>query len=149
MTRTFLPTLAILPAVAIAAPALKDKPSVQPLVGVWERTGHMQDGMPLAPDNQVHRQTFTAEGEWSYSYGGKANGRPTKFTTDRKRNPPTFDIYCQETLPADYRGIYKIEGDTLTLYFVMAGDKERPKTFESSVEKPCYVWIFKRVKVND
>jgi len=58
-------------------------------------------------------------------------------------------IYFQENRPADYRGIYKIEGDILTVYFVMAGDKERPATFESSVEKPCNVGIFKRVKANE
>ena len=99
--------------------------------------------MPVRTEGEQHYQVFTAEGQWQYWYGVRPE-RPTgtNFVTDAKQSPPTIDIGAGG---GQYRGIYKVEGDTLTLC-VVNGDRERPKTFESTAEKRTTIWVFKRVK---
>lgn len=129
-----------------AAPALKDPPPKMPsIVGEWIRVGHTQSGQPVSVERENHHQVFAAEGEWQYWYGdGRAQSGGKTFKVDTKQSPPTIDILLNQTGNNGWRGIYKIEKDTLTLCLVNIPG-ERPKTFESSADKPTTVWIFKRV----
>jgi uncharacterized protein (TIGR03067 family) len=147
MARTWSLVCALLPAVALAAPAIKDKtPQEAPLVGEWERVGHTEAGNPVAPDHAPHHQTFSVDGVWDYWYGPRTDHTGRKsFTTDPKQKPATLDIHMNPDGPATWRGIYKIEGDTLTLCLV-TGDRDRPKSFDSTADKPTTIWVFKRVK---
>jgi len=152
MARTWSLLWLLLPAAALAsaAPALKDRPPKEPpIVGEWLRVGHTQAGTPVAPDHEPHHQVFTAEGEWQYTYGGRPDGtRGKSFVTDPRQSPPTIDISLSAGGKANWRGIYKVEGDTLTLCLV-TGDRDRPKTFESTADQPTTVWVFTRVKPKD
>lgn len=152
MARTWIVVLALLTAATLApaAPALKDRPSKEgPIFGDWLRVGHTQAGTPVAPDRDPHHQIFTPDGEWKYYYGAGPDGsRGKSFVTDSRQNPFTIDITLGANQKAHYRGIYKVEGDTLTLCLV-TGDQERPKKFESSADQPTTVWVFKRVKAKD
>jgi uncharacterized protein (TIGR03067 family) len=152
MARTCSLLWVLLPAAVLApaAPALKDRPPKEPpIIGEWVRVGHTNAGAPVAPDREPHHQVFTADGQWEYSYGGRQGSAGQKtFVTDTRQNPPTIDIHMDKAGRASYRGVYKVEGDTLTLCLVM-GDQDRPKTFESSPDKPTTVWVFKRVKPKD
>jgi uncharacterized protein (TIGR03067 family) len=149
MARFWSLVLLLLPVAALApaAPALKEKAATTPpIFGEWFRTGHTEAGALVRVDNEQHHQVFTQEGQWQYWYGARpGNWTGNSFVTDTKQSPPTIDI---GTGGGHYRGIYKVEGDTLTLC-VVTGDKERPKTFESSGDKPTTIWIFKRVKEKD
>ena len=143
---------ALLSAVALApaAPALKDQPPKEPpIIGEWLRVGHTEAGAPVPPDREPHHQVFTADGKWEYSYGGR-NGAPggKSFVTDPRQNPATIDIRMGVAGQGGWRGIYKVEGDTLTLCLVN-GDRERPKAFESTPDRPTTVWVFKRVQPKD
>src|SRR5262245_5882839 len=133
----------------LGAPALKDPPPKMPsIVGEWIRVGHTQSGEPVAVDRENHHQVFTAEGEWQYWYGnGRAQAGGKSYVVDMKQSPPTIDILLNPTGTGGWRGIYKIEKDTLTLCLVNIPG-ERPKTFESSAERPTTVWIFKRVQTD-
>ena len=137
-------------ALAPAAPALKDRPAKEgPIVGEWFRVGHTQAGAPVSVEGEQHRQVFTPEGVWQYSYKGNADGSTGKsFVTDAQQRPATIDIYLAAGGQPNWRGIYKVEGDTLTLCLV-TGNVERPKTFESSADKPTTIWVFTRVKAKD
>jgi uncharacterized protein (TIGR03067 family) len=152
MTRTYsiVWLLVSTAALAPAAPALKDRPEKEPpIIGEWVRVGHTQAGAPVGPDREGHNQVFKADGEWEYYYGGRrGNAGGSSFATDPRQKPATIDIHMNKGAPAHWRGIYKVEGDTLTLCLV-TGDQERPKTFESSADCPTTVWVFKRVKPND
>jgi len=149
MTRAWSFLLVLLPAAALApaAPALKDRqPKDAPIFGEWFRVGHTEAGMPVPTDREVHHQVFTSDGQWEYSYGARPDGTKGKtFVTDTRQSPATIDITLGAGGKAHYRGIYKVEGDTLTLCLV-TGDRERPKSFESSAERPTTIWVFKRVK---
>jgi uncharacterized protein (TIGR03067 family) len=151
MTRTWsILSLVLAAALSSGAPALKDRPAKEtPIIGEWVRVGHTNAGKPVGPDGEPHHQIFKADGEWDYFYGGRQGSTGRKgYVTDTQKSPPTIDIHMNPAARADWRGIYKIEGDTLTLCLI-TGDRERPKTFESSPEKPTTVWIFKRVKPKD
>lgn len=152
MARTWTLVWALLPAVALApaAPGIKDRaPKEQPIIGEWIRVGHTEAGADRGPDRDPHHQVFGADGLWDYWYGARQGntGRKT-YTTDARQSPPTIDIHLNSDAPAQYRGIYKVEGDTLTLCLV-TGDRDRPKKFESSADHPTTVWVFKRVKDKD
>ena len=137
-------------ALAPAAPALKDQPpKVPPIFGEWVRTGHTQAGKPVGPDGEPHHQVFKADGQWEYYYGGRQGSLGNKsFKTDPRQNPPAIDIHMDPAGGSGWRGIYKVEGDTLTLCLVNI-KQDRPKTFESSPDRPTTVWVFQRVKPKD
>jgi uncharacterized protein (TIGR03067 family) len=151
MTRTWTLAWLLFPMVTLApaAPRLKEKePTVPPLFGEWLRVDHIQAGTPVAPDREPHHQVFKADGEWQYTYGNRPDGTKGKnFTVDLKQNPPTIDISLNVG-KAHYRGVYKVEGDTLTLCLV-TGDTERPKNFASTADQPTTVWVFKKVKAKE
>jgi uncharacterized protein (TIGR03067 family) len=130
----------------LGAPALKDPPTKMPsIVGEWVRIGHTQTGQPVAVGRENHHQVFTAEGEWVYWYGdGRAQPGGKTYAIDIKQSPPTIDIFLNPAKDDGWRGIYKIEKDTLTLCLIKIPG-QRPKTFESSADKPTNVWVFQRV----
>lgn len=154
MARIWSIVCVLLPAAAFApaAPALKEKPPKEPpIFGDWIRTGHTQAGAPVGPDHATHHQIFTPDGGWEYYYGDPKNTtRGNSFAIDTRQNPSTIDIYLRPNAQGapNWRGVYKIEGDTLTLCLV-TGDRDRPKNFESSADQPTTIWIFKRVKTAD
>ena len=132
---------------AVAAPALKDRPPKEPpIIGEWLRVGHTEAGAPVPPDQEPHHQVFKADGTWQYSYGGRGgNSAGKSFVTDPRQRPPAIDIYMNRATGDGWRGIYKVEGETLTLCLVR-GDRDRPKAFESTPDRPTTIWVFKRVK---
>jgi len=144
-------TVAILAlSLPLGAPNLKDPPPKVPsIVGEWVRVGHTQAGQPVAPDKEAHRQVFKPDGEWEYYYGDH-KGTPDRktYVVDLKQSPPAIDLFSNSPRADGRRGIYKIEKDTLTVCLVNAPG-ERPKTFESSAERPTTVWVFKRVTPKD
>jgi uncharacterized protein (TIGR03067 family) len=148
MSRRLAALLILVPVTALAAPALKDRPAKEPpsVLGEWLRVGHIQAGKDAGRDSEPHHQTFTADGVWEYTYGGRVGNPVAKtYVADPKQNPPAIDIRGGGQ---SWKGIYKVEADTLTLCLV-SGGLDRPKTFESSVEQPTTIWVFKRVPPKD
>jgi uncharacterized protein (TIGR03067 family) len=139
-----LPTILLLPVAAVAAPKVKDRPpATMPSI-----VGHIQAGKEVGRDAEPHHQTFTADGSWEYSYGDGATAGGMTYVTDPKQYPPTIDIRRSMSGKPVYRGIYKVDGDTLTLC-VRHRDGDRPTKFESSADHPATIWVFKRVPAKD
>jgi uncharacterized protein (TIGR03067 family) len=64
------------------------------------------------------------------------------MTLDPKATPKKFDV-AMEVGGGILRGIYKIDGDTLTLCYPNI-DRDRPAEF--AAENGAYLWVFKRSK---
>jgi uncharacterized protein (TIGR03067 family) len=140
---------------ALGAPALKDPPTKETgLVGEWEletvATGNNPPKPPRPKGAGVTRYVFTADGTWIVYRGERRLGDDRAYFTDPKSNPPAIDLRYE---PAEQdgrlsRGIYKVEGDRLTLC-VARGDQPRPKAFESSPDAPATIYIFRRANPKD
>ena len=87
--------------------------------------------------------TFTADKITTSSDGPL--DKPSPYKIDPSKNPKTIDftIKAGDTEGVS-RGIYKLEGDTLTLCRTV-GDIERPKEFKTTAEAGFLV-VWKRAK---
>jgi len=135
-------------ALALGAPGLKDPPKrVQSVVGVWVAESFTFAGKPRPPGSRPIRYEFTADGKW-YSYRGeRKTAMERTYFTNPKADPPQIDLNydpAEQEAPIG-RGIFKVEGDTLTLCFVR-NNGTRPTTFESTGEPPALLYVLKRVK---
>jgi uncharacterized protein (TIGR03067 family) len=138
----------LIAAFALGAPCLKDPPKKTPsVVGVWVAESYTYAGKPRAVGPRPIRYEFTAEGKW-HTYRGER-----RATTDRiyfinlKTDPPSIDLNYDpaEQDPPMGRGIFKVEGDTMTLCFIR-NKSARPTSFESTTDPPAMLYVFKRVK---
>lgn len=143
----------LLAAIGIAAPALKDLPRKdQSPVGEWQVESVVSGGRPRPVGAEPFRYTFTADGKW-YLHRGPLEPDETverAYFTDPKADPPRIDLRYD---PAEQesrvgQGIFKVEGDTLTICLRRRGTG-RPKAFESTPDVPTTLYVFKRVKPKD
>jgi uncharacterized protein (TIGR03067 family) len=136
-------TLLLGVAVLVAAPAKKDPPKKEPpsIVGEWIGLTGTRGGKPDPPVNATMK--FTADGTVTLAERGK--GIDAKFKADPKKDPPEIDIEMEAGgMKHVIQGIYKIEGDTLTVCFLHMGG--RPKVFESPVGSEAMLITLKRGK---
>jgi uncharacterized protein (TIGR03067 family) len=147
------PTLLLGAALTIAAPGLKDPPEKgRPLVGEWVAERATVAGAEQ-PGNVRVRYVFRADGTWAmYDDDGRVSARDSQtYTVDAGKRPPAIDL--SGSGPKGGRrgtveGIYKVDGDTLTLCLAM-GKAGRPTAFESSKEAPTMLIVFKRAKAKE
>jgi len=135
-------------AVAVAAPAPKEAPKKEAtIVGEWVGEKAVSGGkeMPVPPGGVSFG--FNADGTLTIAEGGRGNAKTGSYKIDPKKNPPEIDLIP----PADKKdetilGIYKLDGDTLTLCFQKGGPGGRPTKFESPEGERTVVITMKRVK---
>ncbi|HJZ91379.1 MAG TPA: TIGR03067 domain-containing protein [Gemmataceae bacterium] len=136
-------------ALSLAAPALKDPPAkTSTLEGEWALMERIIGGKPDRMVNQSPGTTFRiADGRWTFQdSGAPAGGWEIRLDTDKR--PPEFTLLDQggkgKQQSSHMAGIYKIEGDTLTLCYVFKGPP--PTTFESPAGTDIRIMVLKRVK---
>ena len=136
-------------ALAVGAPNLKEKDKTPSLVGEWEVESMGTNGAQNATTPGL-RYTFTEDGQWLIHRNGKetAPGASRAFEIDLKRNPPTVDLVSNTKLanPSRLLGIYKIEGDTLTIIGTRAKGVERPTRFDNLEGSGMTMYVLKRAK---
>ena len=134
----------------IAAPAPKDAPKREApsLVGEWEGEKAVAGGKELPVPAGGVGFTFNADGTVTMREGKRAP-RQLRYTADPKKDPAEFDILPPDDKPERgvFVGIYKIEGDTLTVCAAVGPPgTARPTTFESTPGSEARLVVFKRVK---
>jgi uncharacterized protein (TIGR03067 family) len=138
-------------AVGVSAPALKLPPKSEPnIVGVWAIESMTMGGKQPPVAAADVRYEFTADGKWVTHLGpggkGAAKALPAReYKVDAKKNPSTIDITAGRGPATGMAGIYKLDGDTLTMCLSMTGG-DRPTAFESPDGSRVVLMVLKRVK---
>jgi uncharacterized protein (TIGR03067 family) len=136
-------------AVVVGAPKGKELPKKEAtLVGEWVGEKALAGGKELPVPEGGITFTFTADGGLTVKEGNRAKPEGASYKADPKKDPAEIDIIP----PPDKKepllqGIYKLDGDTLTLCFSRGGPGgERPKKFESPEGSEVIVMTLKRAK---
>jgi uncharacterized protein (TIGR03067 family) len=138
-------------ALAVGAPATKDKPpAAGSIEGSWAVEsclvgGQPDPGLAKAPIDRIE----IGGGRWRVVRGVD---RPagTAITLDPRKEPAelTFLVPAEgEEKAGSVPGIYKVEGDRLTVCYDMTGP--RPTTFESPAGSNVRLMVLTRVKKKD
>ena len=133
-------------AVAVAAPAAKDPPRKDPptIVGEWAGEKAEAGSMPLPVPPGGITMEFAADGKVVIREGAKPPVTG-EYTADPKKAPAEIDLTpSAKGKDITLVGIYKVEGDTLTLCLGVGG--KRPNTFESPAGSQVILLTFKRAK---
>jgi uncharacterized protein (TIGR03067 family) len=139
------PSLLTALALTLGAPGAKDPPKkdTNPLLGAWTVEKAETGGMTLPVKSMT--MEFMPGGKVVMADGGKPP-EEAGYTFDPKKDPHEIDI----TPPAaggkvmTMVGVYKVDGDTLTLCLGVAGG--RPTKFESAAGQATLLLTFKRGK---
>lgn len=136
--------LVIVVTLIAAAPAPKDAPSppaaVNPLVGEWVVESHVASGKPLPRVGKAERVTITSD-RWKVSKESEAE---SYLSVDATKDPPQIDVWVpDQDGEVRCRGIYKLDGDTLTVSYTLG--KDRPTKFESGPKSGQYLMTLKRL----
>jgi uncharacterized protein (TIGR03067 family) len=141
-TRAVLPFAVVL-LIAADEPAKDVKKELDKLQGEWTMVSMETRGRKF-PDEEVGRYKLTIkDDQWIVTSGSQETKQAIKIdpSKDPKTLDLTFKVGDQERLS---RGIYKLEGDTLTLCRTQ-GERERPKEFKTTNETAIVV-VWKRAK---
>jgi len=126
-----------------AAPAPKDAPKPaadNPLLGEWVVESHVASGKVLPKVGKVETITITKD-RWQIEKESKSE---SLLSVDPTKDPPHVDVWVPDQEENRARGIYKVEGDTLTVCYSLGPD--RPTKFESLPKSRVYLITLKRVK---
>ncbi len=141
MGTTFLVTACIL-----GAPGLKEKPNpTDGLIGLWELV-RSESGRPQRPQKRHGpvRYRFNNNGTFVVLEGDKEVVGPRAFKFDSKSDLATLELKIDKG-PFVVMGIYKIEGDKLTICTGFPG-KARPTKFEVPTGSSDNLAVYRRVK---
>ena len=134
-----MPPLLLALAVAVGAPALKDKPAPS-LLGEWVPEGVTVGGRPSTPG--ADRWVFRADGTYAL-YAGGAQRTGGDLVGDVGRTEGTLDLYGETPGQAPTLCRFRVDGDTLTLA-VGHNPGGRPDDVEPGPK--VTVWVMRRVK---
>lgn len=67
---------------------------------------------------------------------------------DTSKDPKSVDLTAERLGNQSLKGIYKLEGDTLTICYAYAPDSPRPTEFKTTSGVNGYLYVLERVKKN-
>jgi uncharacterized protein (TIGR03067 family) len=135
-------------AIVVGAPGAKDPPKKEPtIVGVWIGEKAVRDGKdrPVPEGGIVF--TFAADGKLNVKEGNREPKEGATYKLDAKKSPGEIDIIPPEGKDEPtIQGIFKIEGETLTICISGPSAAGRPTKFESAEGSQTMLMILKRAK---
>jgi uncharacterized protein (TIGR03067 family) len=143
-------TLLIGLAISLGAPGAKDPPKKEvTIVGEWIGEKAVRAGKERPVPEGGITFTFTADGKMTVKEGARDAKEGATYKLDTKKNPAEIDLIppAGKDEP-NILGIFKIEGDTLTIC-IGGGSKEaseRPTKFESAEGSKTMLMTLKRKK---
>jgi uncharacterized protein (TIGR03067 family) len=142
-----LALVAALTADSAAAPRLKDRlPKGPDITGRWVLFNAIQGGEPIPLRVVELDYEFTADGrEVVRSRLGQVSFE-YRYTVDRDQSPPSLDVRDKAGGPANLRGIYMVDGDTLTVCYVTDPDAPRPTKLEAPPGSKVELRVYTRSK---
>jgi uncharacterized protein (TIGR03067 family) len=138
---------------AVAAPDKEkkdDKDGVKKMEGEWKVTAWEQGGNSL-PAEALEGSTWTVRGD-KYTFVMGPNTEEGTFKLDPAKKPATIDLdiatgNCKGNAQV---GIYKVDGDTITICLNRPGATGRPTEFKSTEDGDTFiVATLKRKKKDD
>jgi uncharacterized protein (TIGR03067 family) len=136
-------SLVLLAAVVVVAAEGKDDASakdLKALQGTWQMQKGVQGGNE-APAARATRIKLVVTGNTFELFDGSGSDKTTA-ELDGGRKPARIDLKKGDKTA---KGIYQLEGDTLTLCLGRVG-AERPTEFASRAGTPTALMVFQRVK---
>ena len=139
----------LLAPVGSAAPKPKDdaKDDLKKLEGNWQFTTWVSNGTDL-PQEQLEICKWSVKGDkYNFEMGGE-NKEEGTIKLDPAKKPATIDLDIKEGNDKGKAqpGIYKIEGDTVTICLARPGAKDRPTEFSGKGEDGHILITMKRMK---
>jgi len=141
--RIVLPFLAV--ALVAADPPRDAKKELEQLQGEWTIVSLENRGQKVAEET-VKDMKLTVKGEeWKVTRDGTTVADVT-FKLDPSKDPKAIDMtFKVNGEEAALKGIYKLDGDTLTLCRTMSPDAGRPTEFKTSADGGVLT-VWKRAK---
>jgi uncharacterized protein (TIGR03067 family) len=141
---------ACLPAVTASAKVLVSLWPLVPFRPKWTLTWltTLTDELGPHQDKEAQEWTFEFKGDKATSRKSQGSaGRPMAYTLDPSKTPKAIDLNDDGLV---IEGIYKMDGDDLTLCLVTGSRNgktaPRPPEFKADNEKKYSVFVLKRVK---
>jgi len=131
----------------LGAPALKDPPKKEVnIVGEWV-VESLTSGGAVAKSATPQTYTFSADGTWTVTRGGKAMGKTNRtYSIDKTTSPASIDLKTSAAAARpSMTGIVKVEHDVLTLCYSRGGE-DRPTKFESPEDSTIILIVLRRVQ---
>jgi uncharacterized protein (TIGR03067 family) len=130
--------------IAADEPAKDVKKEMQLLQGNWAMVSMEGKGGGKFADKEVKRYKLTIkDDQWTVTIEGAATNKMT-FQIDPAKSPKEIDLTLKgPAVNTPMKGIYKLEGDTLTLCRTVSSQEERPKEFKTG---HGFLMVWKRVK---
>jgi len=127
--------------VVVGAPAPKDKVDPSRIEGDWKLTEYIQAGREEPERTGI---VFRIGDGKFLTIGQKEQ---VDYNLDAKTDPPSIDLLPPKNVKEGIiLGIYKVDGDTLTICFTKGAGADRPKKFESPADAKIVLMKLKRVK---
>lgn len=136
-----------LPALLLLATAVEaaDKTDLDKMQGDWKIASAKRDGKDAPPEIKegkmnVSKNTFTM----IFTRNGAERKDPIDVKLNEKKSPKQLDFVTKDGTVGNH-GIYKLEGNKLTICFARARDP-RPTKFESTEGSKAFLMVLEKAK---
>jgi uncharacterized protein (TIGR03067 family) len=130
-----------------AAPAPKDdKDDLKKFEGDWTFTAWVSSGQTL-PQEALDMAKWSVKGDkYTFEMGEQKEEGTIKLDAAKKPATIDFAITAGNDKGKDQPGIYKVDGDTITICLARPGGKDRPTDFKATEENGFILVTIKKAK---